>query len=161
MVIALLCTVQFVAVLDTTIVAVALPDIQRELGFGDASLQWVATAYPLAFGGLLIAAGRAGVSLDLPGAAAVTAALAALAASAVLFIAFARIERRARDPLLPLDVLHSSAQVGAVLGVAVILGLSSYRSGWVAAASVALLASSLSASTKRSVVAGSRSVTRT
>src|SRR4051794_1831768 len=59
-VIALLCGVQFVAVLDTTIVAVALPAIERDLGFGAATLQWVVTAYTLAFGGLLIPAGRAG-----------------------------------------------------------------------------------------------------
>src|SRR3954463_12809808 len=60
MAIALLCSAQFVAVLDTTIVAVALPAIDRDLGFGPASLQWVVTAYTLAFGGLLIPAGRAG-----------------------------------------------------------------------------------------------------
>src|SRR3954471_18718131 len=60
MAIALLCGVQFVAVLDTTIVAVALPAIERDLGFGSASLPWVVTAYTLAFGGLLIPAGRAG-----------------------------------------------------------------------------------------------------
>src|SRR3954449_7323703 len=60
MAIALLCGVQFVAVLDTTIVAVALPAIERDLGFGAATLQWVVTAYTLAFGGLLIPAGRAG-----------------------------------------------------------------------------------------------------
>src|SRR3954470_15186758 len=60
MAIALLCGVQFVAVLDTTIVAVALPAIERDLGFGPATLQWVVTAYTLAFGGLLIPAGRAG-----------------------------------------------------------------------------------------------------
>src|SRR3954469_6622149 len=59
-VIALLCGVQFVAVLDTTIVAVALPAIERDLGFGAVTLQWVVTAYTLAFGGLLIPAGRAG-----------------------------------------------------------------------------------------------------
>jgi MFS family permease len=63
MVVLLLCGVQFVAVLDTTIVAVALPDIGRDLGFGPASLQWVVTAYTLAFGGLLIPAGRAGDQL--------------------------------------------------------------------------------------------------
>src|SRR3954468_10706029 len=60
MAIALLCGVQFVAVLDTTIVAVALPAIERDLGFDGATLQWVVTAYTLAFGGLLIPAGRAG-----------------------------------------------------------------------------------------------------
>jgi predicted MFS family arabinose efflux permease len=60
MAIALLCGVQFVAVLDTTIVAVALPAIAHDLGFGAKTLQWVVTAYTLAFGGLLIPAGRAG-----------------------------------------------------------------------------------------------------
>ncbi len=60
MLLALLCGAQFVAVLDTTIVAVALPDIQRDLGFDASGLQWVVTAYTLAFGGLLIPSGRAG-----------------------------------------------------------------------------------------------------
>jgi MFS family permease len=60
MAIALLCGIQFVAVLDTTIVAVALPAIEHDLGFDAATLQWVVTAYTLAFGGLLIPAGRAG-----------------------------------------------------------------------------------------------------
>jgi hypothetical protein len=60
MAIVLLCGVQFVAVLDTTIVAVALPSIEHDLGFDAATLQWVVTAYTLAFGGLLIPAGRAG-----------------------------------------------------------------------------------------------------
>src|SRR4051795_2389878 len=81
MAIALLCGVQFVAVLDTTIVAVALPAIQRDLGFGPASLQWVVTAYTLAFGGLLIeGAGAAGVvgrrRLFFAGLAVLTAASA-------------------------------------------------------------------------------------
>jgi MFS family permease len=55
----LLCTAQFVVVLDATIVAVALPAIRRSLGFDAAGLQWVLTAYALTFGGLLVAAGRA------------------------------------------------------------------------------------------------------
>jgi MFS family permease len=56
---AVLCAAQFVVVLDVTIVAVALPAIQRDLGFSAAGLQWVVTAYTLVFAGLLIAAGRA------------------------------------------------------------------------------------------------------
>jgi uncharacterized membrane protein len=55
---ALLCAAQFVLVLDVTIVGVALPSIRRELGFGEAGLQWVVSAYVLAFGGLLLVAGR-------------------------------------------------------------------------------------------------------
>src|SRR5918993_2974203 len=55
----LLCVAQFVIVLDATIVAVALPEIQAELGFSQAGLQWVISAYTLVFGGFLLLAGRA------------------------------------------------------------------------------------------------------
>lgn len=55
----LLCAAQFMVILDITVVNVALPSIQRELGFGLADLQWVVTAYTLAFGGLLLLGGRA------------------------------------------------------------------------------------------------------
>src|SRR3954451_24936934 len=60
MVLALLCTAQFVVVLDVTIVAVSLPAIQADLRLAGGALQWVVTAYTVAFGGLLIPAGRAG-----------------------------------------------------------------------------------------------------
>jgi EmrB/QacA subfamily drug resistance transporter len=46
-------------VLDVTIVNVALPSIQRGLGFSPASLQWVVNAYTLVFGGFLLLGGRA------------------------------------------------------------------------------------------------------
>jgi EmrB/QacA subfamily drug resistance transporter len=52
-------------VLDSTIVAVALPEIQHELGFSQAGVAWVVNAYLLAFAGLLLLAGRLG---DLLGA---------------------------------------------------------------------------------------------
>jgi EmrB/QacA subfamily drug resistance transporter len=55
----LLCVAQFVVVLDATIVAVALPEIQQDLGFSQAGLQWVISAYTLVFGGFLLLAGRA------------------------------------------------------------------------------------------------------
>jgi MFS family permease len=55
---ALLCAVQFLLVLDVTIVGVALPAIRSDLGFSAAGLQWVVSAYVLAFGGLLLLAGR-------------------------------------------------------------------------------------------------------
>ncbi|MBU3675105.1 MAG: MFS transporter [Solirubrobacteraceae bacterium] len=45
-------------VLDATIVNIALPSAQADLGFSDASRQWVVTAYALAFGGLLLLGGR-------------------------------------------------------------------------------------------------------
>jgi EmrB/QacA subfamily drug resistance transporter len=53
-------TAQLMVVLDATIVNVALPHIQRALGFSGSGLEWVVTAYALAFGGLLLLAGRAG-----------------------------------------------------------------------------------------------------
>jgi EmrB/QacA subfamily drug resistance transporter len=56
---ALLCVAQFVVVLDVTIVAIALPEIQDSLGFSGAGLQWVVSAYTLVFGGFLMLAGRA------------------------------------------------------------------------------------------------------
>jgi EmrB/QacA subfamily drug resistance transporter len=54
-----LCFVQFMLVLDDTAVNVALPSLQEDLGFGAAGLAWVANAYFLAFGGLLLISGRA------------------------------------------------------------------------------------------------------
>jgi MFS family permease len=54
----LLCGAQFLVVLDVSIVAIALPDVRRSLGFTPEGLQWVLSAYALAFGGLLVAAGR-------------------------------------------------------------------------------------------------------
>jgi MFS family permease len=55
---ALLCTAQFVVVLDATIVAIALPAIQRDLHMATADLQWLLSAYTLAFAGFLVLAGR-------------------------------------------------------------------------------------------------------
>lgn len=56
----LLCLAQFLVVLDTTIVNVALPSIGTDLGFtSEAGLQYVLSLYALSFGGLLVVAGRA------------------------------------------------------------------------------------------------------
>jgi EmrB/QacA subfamily drug resistance transporter len=56
---ALLCTVQFMVVLDIAVVNVALPSIQTDLGFSQEDLQWVISAYALFFGGFLLLGGRA------------------------------------------------------------------------------------------------------
>src|SRR5580704_4296837 len=53
-------TAQLMIVLDATIVYVALPHIQAALGFSGSGLEWVANAYALTFGGLLLLGGRAG-----------------------------------------------------------------------------------------------------
>src|SRR6266567_4651558 len=49
---------QLMVVLDATIVNIALPSAQHELGFSNADRQWVVTAYALAFGSLLLLGGR-------------------------------------------------------------------------------------------------------
>jgi EmrB/QacA subfamily drug resistance transporter len=56
---ALLCGAFFMVVLDATIVLVALPSIQADIGFSERGLQWVLSAYALTFGGLLLLGGRA------------------------------------------------------------------------------------------------------
>jgi EmrB/QacA subfamily drug resistance transporter len=56
----IIATAQLMLVLDDTIVNVALPTIQRSLHLPTAHLNWVASFYALAFGGLLLAGGRAG-----------------------------------------------------------------------------------------------------
>ena len=55
---ALLSLAQFIVILDTSIVGVALPAIQQALGVSQSSLQWVFNAYVIAFGGLLLLGGR-------------------------------------------------------------------------------------------------------
>src|ERR1700720_4207502 len=54
------CFGQLMIVLDTTIVNVALPSIQRDLHFTQAELTWVVNAYLVTYGSLLLLAGRAG-----------------------------------------------------------------------------------------------------
>jgi EmrB/QacA subfamily drug resistance transporter len=49
---------QFLVILDTSIIGIALPDIQAALDFSDSGLQWVFNAYVIAFGGLLLLGGR-------------------------------------------------------------------------------------------------------
>jgi EmrB/QacA subfamily drug resistance transporter len=53
------CLGQFMVVLDATVVNVALPSIQTDLGISDANLQWIVNAYTLLFGGFLLLGGRA------------------------------------------------------------------------------------------------------
>jgi EmrB/QacA subfamily drug resistance transporter len=55
---ALLCSAFFMVILDVSIVNVALPSIQTDLGFSQGDLQWVLSAYALTFGGFLLLGGR-------------------------------------------------------------------------------------------------------
>src|SRR3954466_8844684 len=55
-----LCAGALMIVLDSTIVNVALPSIQEDLRFSQSALAWVVNAYLIAFGGLLLLAGRLG-----------------------------------------------------------------------------------------------------
>ena len=55
-----LCVGVLMIVLDATVVNVALPSIQTDLGFSQSSLAWVVNAYLIAFGSLLLLAGRLG-----------------------------------------------------------------------------------------------------
>jgi EmrB/QacA subfamily drug resistance transporter len=60
LVLVIICMAQFMVVLDATIVNVALPSIQKDLGLSEASLQWIVNAYTLVFGGFLLLGGRLG-----------------------------------------------------------------------------------------------------
>src|SRR4051812_9897200 len=88
-----LCTGMLMIVLDATIVNVALPSIQADLGFSRTGLAWVINAYLIAFGGLLLLAGRLGDlvgrrTVFLSGLGAFTAAslLCGLSASPALLV---------------------------------------------------------------------------
>lgn len=54
----MLATAQFMVIMDTSIIGVALPDMQRELDFSQSGLQWVFNAYVVALGGLLLLGGK-------------------------------------------------------------------------------------------------------
>jgi MFS family permease len=67
----LIAAAQFMVIMDTSIIGVALPHMQAELGFSQENLSWVFNAYVVAFGGLLLLGGRLA---DLLGARRVFAA---------------------------------------------------------------------------------------
>jgi EmrB/QacA subfamily drug resistance transporter len=83
---ALLGTAFFMVILDSTIVYVALPQIQDDLGFSAGGVQWVMSAYLICFGGLLLLGGR---TADLLGRRRVFMAGVALFAASSLFCGLA------------------------------------------------------------------------
>jgi EmrB/QacA subfamily drug resistance transporter len=110
---AVLCAMALMIVLDSTIVAVAVPTIQRELDFSAAGVAWVVNAYLVAFAGLLLLAGRLG---DLFGAWRVFLAGIAVFTLASLLCGFA-----GNAEVLIIGRFVQGA--GGALGSAVILGM--------------------------------------
>ncbi|WP_410822027.1 MFS transporter [Micromonospora sp. 050-3] len=108
-----LCAGSLMIILDGTVVAVALPAIQRDLGFSAAGLAWVVNAYLVAFGGLLLLAGRLG---DLLGRRRVFLAGVALFTVASLACAVAT------GPALLVGARFGQG-VGGALAMAVSLGM--------------------------------------
>jgi len=108
-----LCTGFLLIVVDGTVVNVALPSIQRDLGFTQANLAWVVNAYLIAYGGLLLLAGRLG---DLVGRKRVFLVGVGMftAASALCGLSFSQ----------PVLIAARFVQgIGGAVGSAVILGM--------------------------------------
>jgi EmrB/QacA subfamily drug resistance transporter len=59
LILSLVCACQFMVILDVSIVNVALPSVQRDLGFSDTGLAWVVNGYVLTFAGFMLLGGRA------------------------------------------------------------------------------------------------------
>ena len=108
-----LCAGVLMIVLDATIVNVALPSIQDDLGFSQSSLAWVVNAYLIAFGGLLLLAGRLG---DLLGQRRVFLAGLAVFTSASILCALSQSE----GMLIAARFIQG---VGGALSSAVVLGM--------------------------------------
>ena len=109
----ILCVGMLMIVLDATIVNVALPDIQSDLGFSQSSLAWVVNAYLISFGGLLLFAGRLG---DLLGRRDVFLAGLALFTAASLACGIS-------DSQSVLVIARFIQGIGGALTSAVILGM--------------------------------------
>ena len=93
-----LCIGMLMIVLDATVVNVALPAIQDDLGFSQSSLAWVVNAYLIAFGGLLLLAGRLG---DLVGRRTCSSPASRSSPSASLLCGLAQSQEMLVDRPLP------------------------------------------------------------
>jgi EmrB/QacA subfamily drug resistance transporter len=142
---ALIVTAQFMVVLDVAVVNVALPSIKADLGFSEAGLQWVVSAYAIVFGGTLLLGGRLA---DLFGRRrmfigglvlfAVTSLLCGLAWSAGSLVAFRALQGLAGALLAPaaLSLLMTTFTEGRERNLA--LGIYGAASGSGAAVGVLL-----------------------
>lgn len=121
---------------DATVMNIALPSAQTELGFSNDSRQWIVTAYSLAFGSFLLLGGRLsdlfGRKLTFTGglfcvvfglSRAETrswgspAVWGFLTAGVVLLVLFVFIERKVAHPLLPMRVVQDRDRGGAYIAV--------------------------------------------
>jgi EmrB/QacA subfamily drug resistance transporter len=112
-ILALVCGVQFMVILDLAVVNVALPAIQADLGVAQSDLQWVVITYGLTFGGFLMLGGRAA---DLFGPRNV------LVAGMALFTA-ASVGAGLAGSLVPLVVSRAVQGVGAALAAPAALAI--------------------------------------
>src|ERR1700752_4340545 len=108
-----LCVGMLMIILDSTIVNVALPSIQKDLGFSQANLAWVVNAYLITFGGLLLLAGRLG---DLLGRKRL------FMAGLALFTTASAVCGLAQDQAMLIGARFVQG-VGGALTLAVILGM--------------------------------------
>jgi EmrB/QacA subfamily drug resistance transporter len=127
---ALLAVAFFMTIVDLTIVNVALPTIGRKLHFSETNLQWVVTAYSLAFGGFLLLGGRAADLLGrrrilMAGLALFTAGslACALAASDTVLIATRAVQGLGAAIVLPaalsivMNMFEEGAERNKALGI--------------------------------------------
>src|SRR4051812_26680250 len=141
---AVLCAVYFMVILDAAIVRVAIPSIDRDLHMSSEGLQWVANAYMLTFGALLLLGGRLGDLLGrrrlfLGGLALFTLAslLCGLAASGAALIAFRAVQGLGAAAMTPaaLSTLMTSFPEGAernkAIGIWGAVGGLGATTGWV------------------------------
>ncbi len=108
-----LCAGMLMIILDLTIVNVALPSIQRDLGFTQSNLAWVVNGYLITFGGLLLLAGRLG---DLVGRRRV------FLSGLVVFVAASALCGAAQSQTV-LIAARFVQGVGGAMASAVILGM--------------------------------------
>lgn len=110
-ILAVACLCQLMVVLDVSVVNLALPSIQADLGFDRADLQWVINAYTLTFGGLLLLGGRLAdlfghrrAALVGMGMFGVTSLLGGLAQSPAELVAARALQGVAGAVLLPVSL---------------------------------------------------------
>jgi EmrB/QacA subfamily drug resistance transporter len=140
---ALLCTAFFMAILESSIVLVALPSIDAKLAFSAGDLQWVMSAYLLSFGGLLLLGGRAADLLGrrrmfIAGAGlfAVASLAAGLAGSGGALVAARGLQGVAAAIMTPtaLSILMTTFREGAernkALGIWTSTGAIGGTAGW-------------------------------